>query len=227
MTSGDTPDASLMNKHITELVNRATSSTYSGKDFNFDKQPTDDIQMLFSDKFIDNLKKRPYQNTTYQALVKLLKPENKEFGKTNSLKAVEFSKKIKDFIDHYNSRNTISDVDDISDDVINNLRAELEKIFTDLKQEKQSFENLGIIFEKNFLQHSFPNDTRIFLTKKIQKLVSNKSKYTDWTNWQDVKDELYADEVKLLRNSGYPPKVIVDAYDKIMKQVENYKQYAE
>lgn len=240
MTAGDTPDATLMNKHITELVNRAISSTYSGKEFNFDEQPTDDIQMLFSDEFIDKLKKIPYPNTKYQALVKLLKRAIKEFGKTNRLKAIEFSKKLKNVIDRYNSRNTISDVEDIIDDVVNNLSEELEKIFTDLKQEKQSFEDLGITFEekafydiliavaeKYGFKEQLSEDTYIFLAKEIQKLVGNKSKYTDWTNRQDVKDELYADVAKLLKKNGYPPKTIDVAYDEIMKQVENYKQYAE
>ena len=59
MTSGDTPDATLMNQHVAELVDRAISSTYSGKSFNFDEQPTDDIQMLFSDEFIEKLKRIP------------------------------------------------------------------------------------------------------------------------------------------------------------------------
>lgn len=240
MTVGDTPDATLMNKHIAELVNRAISSTYSGKEFNFDEQTADDNQMLFSDEFVDRLKKIPYPNTKYQALVKLLKRAIKEFGKTNRLKAIEFSKKLKDVIDRYNSRNTTSDVEDVIDDVVNNLSEELAKIFTDLKQEKQSFADLGITFEekafydilivvaeKYGFKEQLSEDTYIFLAKEIQKLVSNKSKYTDWTNRQDVKDELYADVAKLLKKNGYPPKTIDDAYDEIMKQVENYKQYAE
>lgn len=65
----------------------------------------------------------------------------------------------------------------------------------------------------------------IFIVKEIQKLVSNKSKYTDWINWQDVKDEFYADVAKLLKKNGYLPKIIDDAYDEIMKQGKNYKQY--
>ena len=240
MTSGDTPDATLMNQHVAELVDRAISSTYSGKTFNFDEQPTDDIQMLFSDEFIEKLKRIPYPNTKYQALVKLLKRAIKEFGKTNRLKAIEFSKKLKNVIDRYNSRNTISDVEDIIEDVVDNLSEELEKIFSDLKKEKQSFEAMDITYEekafydiliavaeKYGFKDQLTEDTYIFLAKEIQKLVGNKSKYTDWTNRQDVKDELYADVAKLLKKHGYPPRTIDDAYDEIMKQVDNYKQYAD
>ena len=42
MTIHDTPDATLMNKKIQELVDRAISSTYDGKEFNFEN----------SDKFL-------------------------------------------------------------------------------------------------------------------------------------------------------------------------------
>jgi len=49
-------DAILMNQHVAELVDRAISSTYSGRSFNFDEQPTDDIQMLSSDEFIEKTK---------------------------------------------------------------------------------------------------------------------------------------------------------------------------
>lgn len=237
MTSSDTPDATLMNKHVAELVNRAISSTYDGKEFNFDEQPTDDIQMLFSDEFIEKLKRIPYPNTKYQALVKLLKRAIKEFGKTNRLKAIEFSKKLKNVIDRYNSRNTISDVEDIITDVVDGLSEELEKIFSDLKDEKQSFEGLNITYEekafydiliavaeKYGFKDKIPDEKFVHLAKEIQKMVGNKSKYTDWTNRQDVKDELYTDVAVLLKKNGYPPRTIDDAYDEIMKQVENYKQ---
>jgi|GEM_PF-4574940 len=63
------------------------------------------------------------------------------------------------------------------------------------------------------------------VAKEIQKMVGNKSKYTDWTSRQDVKDELYTDVAVRLKRNGYPPRTIDDACDEIMKQVENYKQY--
>jgi len=238
MTSADTPDVTLMNQKISELVNRAISSAYSGKVFNFDEQQADDIQMLFSEEFFKKLTKIPYPNTKYQALVKLLKRAIKEFGKTNRLKAIEFSKQLKNVIDRYNSRNTISDVEDIITDVVDGLSEELEKIFTGLKSEKQSFEEMHITYEekafydiliaiadKYRFRDQISDEKYIDLAKEIQKLVGNKSKYTDWTNRQDVKDELYTDVAILLKKNGYPPTTVDDTYDEIMKQVENYKQF--
>jgi type I restriction enzyme R subunit len=238
MTIGDTPDATLMNQKVAELVNKAISSTYSGKEFNFDEKPTDDIQMLFSDEFIEKLKKIPYPNTKYQALLKLLKRAIHEFGKTNILKATEYSKKLQKVIERYNARNEISETEEIIDDFVDNLSEELEKIHADLKKEKQSFEDMGISYdekafydilvavaEKYEFKNSFTDEQFIYIAKEIKKLVSNKSKYTDWTNRQDVKDELYTDVAVLLKKNGYPPKTIDDTYDEIMKQVENYKKH--
>ena len=148
-------------------------------------------------------------------------------------------KKLQKVIERYNSRNEISEVEEIIDDFVDNLSEEIEKIHTELKKEKQSFEAMGITYdekafydilvaiaEKYEFKDAFTEEQYIYIAKDIKKLVSNKSKYTDWTNRQDVKDELYADVAKLLKKNGYPPKTIDDAYDEIMKQVENYKKYA-
>lgn len=160
----------------------------------------------------------------------------KEFGKTNDLKATEYSKKLQKVIERYNSRNEFTETEEIIDDFVDNLSEELEKIHQELKKEKQSFEDLGITYdekafydilvaiaEKYEFKEAFTDDQYIHIAKEIRKLVNNKSKYTDWTNRQDVKDELYTDVAVLLKKNGYPPKTIEDTYDEIMKQVENYK----
>lgn len=64
----------------------------------------------------------------------------------------------------------------------------------------------------------------IEIAKEIKKLVSNKSKYTDWTNRSDIRDELYSDVVSLLYKNGFPPVPSDETYDEIMKQVENFKK---
>lgn len=238
MTIGDTPDATLMNRKVAELVDKAISSTYNGKSFNFDENSTDDVQMLFSDEFLEKLKKIHYPNTKYHALLKLLKRAIKEFGKTNILKATEYSKKLQKVIERYNSRNEITEVEEIIDDFVDSLSGELEKIHQELKAEKESFEAMGIsydekafydilvaIAEKYEFKDLFTEEQYIYIAKEIKKLVSSKSKYTDWTNRQDVKDELYTDVAVLLKKNGYPPNTINDTYDEIMKQVENYKKH--
>lgn len=240
MTIGDTPDATLMNKKIAELVDKAICSSYEGKDFSFDDSKTDDVQNLFSDEFIERLKKIKYPNSKYFALVKLLKRAIKEFGKTNMLKAAEFSKRLKSIIDRYNSRNEISEVQEIIEETVNGLSEELEKVFKDLKTEKNSFEEMGISYiEKAFydilvavadkykFRKKLSEETYIDLSLQIRELVDGKAKYADWTNRQDIRDELYSDLAVILKRNGYPPTVIDEAYDEVLKQVENFKKYEE
>ena len=59
------------------------------------------------------------------------------------------------------------------------------------------------------------------------KLVKGKTKYADWTNRQDIRDELYSDVAVLLNNNGYPPTVIDEAYDEVLNQVGIFKKYEE
>ena len=238
MTKGDTPDATLMNQKIKQLVDRAISSVYDGKDFDFANNKKDDVQNIFSDEFIEKLKQIKYPNTRYQALIKLLKKAISNYSKTNILKASVFSKRLKQVIEKYNTRNEIDEGEEIIDDFVNDLSKEVENIYRDLKKEEQSFKNMDITFdEKAFYdilvevakRHNFyekiNEEKYIYLAKEIKKLVSNKSKYTDWTNRQDVKDELQFDVRVLLNKNGYPPEPSTEAYDEIMKQVENFKKF--
>ena len=240
MTRGDTPDATLMNKKVLELVNNAISSTYHGKQFDFESNETDDIQNLLSDEFLEKLKNIKYPNTKYQALIKLLKKAIKNFEKTNQFKAAIFSEKLKRVIEKYNSRNEVTEDENVIIEFVDSLSIEIESIYKALEKERNSFEELHITFEEkafydiliaiaekyNF-KEKLSEDDYINLAKKIKEEVSNKSKYTDWTNRQDVKDELYFNIAVLLKKNGYPPKPIEDAYDEIMKQVENFKTYNE
>lgn len=238
MTRGDTPDATLMNQRILELVNNAISSTYHGKKFEFDNEETDDIQNLLSDEFLEKLKNIKYPNTKYQALIKLLKKAIKQFERTNQFKASVYSEKLKKVIEKYNSRNEVTEDEQVINDFVDSLSIEIEEIYKALQQDRNSFEELHITFEEKAFydiliaiaeKYNFKGrlteDDYINLAKKVKEEVSNKSKYTDWTNRQDVKDELYFNIAVLLKKNGYPPKPIEEAYDEIMKQVENFKTY--
>ena len=85
--------------------------------------------------------------------------------------------------------------------------------------EKEFYDILIEVAEKCNFKDKIEDDKFIYLAKEIKKFVSNKSKYTDWTHRQDIKDELYFDVAILLRKNGYlPHHPIDDAYEEIMKQ---------
>lgn len=237
MTKTGTPDATLMNRKVAEYVDKAIRSTYSENTFGFEGASTDGSEDILTDEFLKKLSDIPYPNTRFQALLKLLRQAIKMFSDTNNIKATVFSQRLKKVVDRYNARNDLGKTQAVVDDVVDGLSAELQKIFSDLKTEQNSYQELGITYdekafydilisvaEKHQFKEQLSEDKYIYLAKEIKKLVANKSKYTDWTNRQDVKDELYTDVAILLNKNGFPPQPIDEAYDEIMKQVDNYKK---
>lgn len=226
-----------MNRKVAEYVDKAIRSTYSENTFGFEGASTDGSEDILTDEFLKKLSDIPYPNTRFQALLKLLRQAIKMFSDTNNIKATVFSQRLKKVVDRYNARNDLGKTQAIVDDVVDGLSAELQKIFSDLKTEQNSYQELGITYdekafydilisvaEKHQFKEQLSEDKYIYLAKEIKKLVANKSKYTDWTNRQDVKDELYTDVAILLNKNGFPPQPIDEAYDEIMKQVDNYKK---
>lgn len=134
-----------------------------------------------------------------------------------SLKRPYSQRSLKKIIERYNSRNEIELVYDVIEDVVKGLSDEFQKLFKELQEEKKSFEALDITYdEKDFYdilvsvsgkKHYFKDKTSdeklIELAKEIKKMASNKSKYTDWTNRQDIRDELYTDEAKKSYAHGF------------------------
>ena len=73
--------------------------------------------------------------------------------------------------------------------------------------------------------NQFDDKKLVSMAKQIKVILGNKSKYTDWSIRQDIKDELYYDIKGFLHGNGFPPTPAQDAYDEVMKQVENFKKY--
>ena len=77
-------------------------------------------------------------------------------------------------------------------------------------------------------KHNFkyPHDKMIELSKRIKKIVDDKSRYTDWATREDIKANLQVDLILLLDEFGYPPVTIDDVYKEVLEQAENFKKYA-
>ncbi len=65
----------------------------------------------------------------------------------------------------------------------------------------------------------------IALAKKIKELVDGSSLYADWLNNDNIKGELSSDLGFLLYQEGYPPTWDEEVFERVLGQVENYKQY--
>ncbi len=136
-------------------------------------------------------------------------------------------------IDIYNDRRKD---EAYANEVLDDVADRLVKLLRDLKIEKRSFEGLGINYqEKAFydilesvakkFQFEYPKDKLITLSKEVKKIVDDKSKYTDWSQRDDIKSELKVALILVLDAHGYPPVPRDDVFREIFEQAENFKKY--
>jgi type I restriction enzyme R subunit len=231
-TKGNTPDAEIMNHRVEEMVMQAISC--SGIENIVNHKEGDDI---FSDDFKNQLDEIEMPITKFNALVQLLKKAITGYGKTNKVKAIVFDERLKKVVEQYNNRDKLTFTSAVVADFVNDLSDELVKIIDDLNEDKISFEKLGITYEEKIFydilakvrddhRFEYAEEKCIILAGEIKILVDDKSKYTDWTTREDIKNELNMDLTKLLYKNGYPPEWDDEDFQQVLEQSENYKRYS-
>ena len=193
---------------------------------------------IFSSEYLKKIEGIPYKNTKFKMLLELLKKAIKAYSKTNQVKAIEFSKRMKTLVDKYNNRDATILVsnDEVINEFIDGLSEEARKILEDIQKDANEFKNLGISFEEKAFydilkairdKYKFEYDDKrlITLSKKVKEVVDDKSKYIDWSSRADIKAAFQSDIIRLLNKNGYPPQTFEDVYNKVLAQVENFKKY--
>ena len=231
-SKGEQPDATRMNEEVRKLVDACILAYTEIGDKNI--VPTN----IFSSEYLKKIEGIPYKNTKFKMLIEFLKKAIKEYGKTNQVKAIEFSKRMKSVVDKYNNRDAqiLVSNDDVINDFIDGLTEEAKKILADIEKDANEFKNMGISFEEKAFydilrairdkyQFEYEDNKLIALSKKIKEIVDDKSKYIDWSSKQDIKASFQSDIIRLLNKKGYPPITFDDVYNKVLSQVENFKKY--
>ena len=230
-TMGHAPDTESMNRVVEEMVKDAISCTGIENIVNHEKHMD-----LFSDEFLKALDDIKLPITKFNALLKLLKKEIQEYGKTNKVKAIEFDERLKQVVDKYNNRDKLLFTNEVITDLVDRLTDEILEIINDLRTDMISFNKLGVTYEaKAFYDilikvrdtHGFEynDDKCLMLAQMITALVEDKSKYADWSSREDIKSELIMDLTVLLHTNGYPPEWNDEVFDKVMDQAVNFKKY--
>lgn len=230
-TKGDAPDAEIMNRVVEKMVVEAISCTGIENIVNADK-PED----LFGDEMKAQLDKINLPITKFNALLKLLRKAVSGYGRVNKVKAIEFNERLKKIVENYNNRDKLVFTSEVVADFINGLSDELVKIFDDLKDDKTSFEKMGITYEEKAFydilvkvrdEHKFKYEDEkcLVLAKKIKELVDDKSQFADWSTRDDIKNQLNMDLTVLLYKNGYPPEWDEEVFEQVMEQAENFKKY--
>ncbi|QBG34792.1 type I restriction endonuclease subunit R [Litorilituus sediminis] len=230
LTKGDAPDTAQMNAKVREMISEALKS--DGVEEIFKLGEGDGEIDIFDEDYLAKISKIKLPNTKIMLLQKMLAKAIDEMKKVNLAQGVDFTKRFKALVDKYNERKEedvlVSEVlEDFSDEIIN--------MFTDLKTEMDSNDDLGISFEEKAFydilkslavkyDFSYPEDKLIELAQAVKEVVDDKAKYTDWNNRDDIKAELKVDLIMLLAKFGYPPVSRDEVYKEIFAQAENFKK---
>jgi len=235
LTKGDAPDTAQMNEKVRQMIQEALISEGVEEIFKLDKNKPENNADIFSDEYLAKIEKIKLPNTKIKLLQKLLAKAINEFKKTNRIKGVDFSKKLKKLIELYNER---KDFDVFQSHVLDDVADKFADLFKQLQQERKSFEGLGIDFEEKAFydilkavaekyQFEYPEDKLILLSQEIKKIVDDKARYTDWSARDNIKAELKVDLILTLDKHGYPPVPKDEVFKEIFEQAENFKKYTD
>ena len=233
LTRGESPDATMMNKYVTEMIRAAMESSGVEEIMHMGGKPMN-IDML-SDEYLERIDNIQLPNTKLKLLEKLTRMVISEFQKVNKVKAMSFTERFNKLMESYNAR---KDDQKIIQEILDEIAEQMKKIIRDVKEEKDSVKDMGISFEEKAFydilvsvakKYGFSNNYTDAqykeMAKKVKALVDDKSRYTDWDNREDIKAELKMDLIMLLSDYDYPPQTYDETYKEIFEQTENFKKY--
>ena len=148
---------------------------------------------------------------------------------------MEFADRLRRVVDEYNNRRRD---EAYANQVLDDVAEQLAQLLKELKQEKNSFKEMGIDYEEKAFydilkatarkyEFEYPDNKMIELSKRIKAIVDDKSRYTDWSAREDIKANLQVDLILLLDEFEYPPVTLDDVYKEVLEQAENFKKYAD
>ena len=187
-----------------------------------------------------------------ELLVKMLRKQIKEYGKTNQMAAKKFQEMLEETIKQYHERRKHLTAEEAgaaqektAEEIIKNATAQALSILENMKADRESFRKVGLTFEEKAFydilmalrdQYNFEygtdkvtdgvsvNDKCRLLAKKIKEIIDTKSSFSDWLNNQIVRDQLKFDIKVCLIKNGYPPQYSPEVFRKVMEQVENFEE---
>jgi type I restriction enzyme R subunit len=207
---------------------------------------------IFSPEYFDRLVDVKMPATKLELLIKMLKKQITEYGKTNQMAAKKFQEMLEETIKIYHERRkhlTIEEAGEAqeltSEQIIQNATEQALKILKDMNADRESFRKVGLTFEEKAFydilmmlrdEYNFEygvdkvvdgvsvNDKCKALAKKIKEIIDTKSSFADWLNNQIVRDQLKFDIKLCLVKNGYPPQYSPEVFRKVMEQVQNFEE---
>jgi len=232
LTKGSAPDVAQMNAKVREMIQEALESEGVTEITKLGNEDTKEID-IFDEEYLAKIDKIKLPNTKIKLLQKLLAKAIEDFKKVNKVKGIDFSKKFKSLVERYNER---KETDTLRSEVLEDLSGRIVDLLHQIKEERESFKDMGIDFEEKAFydilkelmrkyDFTYPEEKLIHLSKEVKNVVDDKARYTDWNKRADIKAELKADLIVLLAENDYPPIDRDEVYKEIFEQAENFKRY--
>ena len=247
MSGTDAPDTETMNRKVEKMVEEALK--YNKVENVFETGAEED---LFTPEYFERLADVKLPATKLEQLIKMLKKQIKEYGKTNGIAAKTFQEMLEKTIEEYHERRKALSAEEAgivgsstTDAIIKNATEQALEILKKMNESRESFRKMGMTFEEKAFydiliamrdQYNFEygedkevdgvviNEKCKKLAKKIKEIIDLKSSFADWLNNSNVRNELSLSiQIELAKN-GYPPKYIADVYTQVMEQVENFEE---
>ncbi|MCR5335978.1 MAG: DUF3387 domain-containing protein [Synergistes sp.] len=240
-------DADAMNRHVAKMVEEALK--YNKVESVLEEGAQEDI---FSPEYFEKLSDVKMPATKLELLVKMLRRQITEYGKTNQMAAKKFQEMLEETIKQYHERRehlTAEEAgeaqEETSEKIIRNATEQALQILKEMNADRESFRKVGLTFEEKAFydillalrdQYNFKygddkivngvpvNDKCKSLAIKIKEIIDTKSSFADWLNNQIVRDQLKFDIKVCLIKNGYPPQYSPEVFRKVMEQVENFEE---
>ena len=240
-------DADIMNRTVEKMV--AEALQYSNVESVLDNGEEEDI---FSPEYFEKLSDVKLPATKLEVLIKMIRKEIKEYGKTNRLAAQTFQEMLEKTIEEYHERRKTLSAEEASDaqkHAVNDITASITKpaleILQKLNERRDSFRKMGLTFEEKAFydilialrdQYNFEygvdeekdgvviNNKCKILAQKVKEIIDTKSSFADWLNNENVRNQLKLDIMICLVKNGYPPEYSPEVFTKVMEQVENFEE---
>ena len=240
-------DTETMNRKVAKMVEEALK--YNKVESVLESGEEEDI---FSPEYFEKLSDVKMPATKLELLVKMLRKQIKEYGKTNRIAAKQFQEMLEKTIEEYHDRRKHLTAEEAgeaqeqaSEKIIRNAMEQALTILKEMNENRNSFRKMGLTFEEKAFydilialrdQYNFEygtdkeiegviiNDKCKLLAQKIKEIIDQKSSFADWLNNQNVRNQLKLDIKICLVKNGYPPQYSPEVFSKVMEQVENFEE---
>ena len=247
MNGTDAPDTETMNRRVAKMVeealkyNKVESILEDGEEMD-----------IFGPEFIERLQDIKMPASGLEMLIKRLRQQITEYGRTNQVASKKFQEMLEATIKQYHDRRKFLSEQEAgaaqeatAESIIKEATEQALEILKGMQADKESFRKLGLTFEEKAFydilihlrdQYNFEygedkevdgvvvNEKCKSLAKKIRVIIDAKSSFADWLNNKNIRNQLKQDIKICLVKNKYPPQYTPEVFREVMVQVENFKE---